>query len=184
MLNGCRKARRYAVFISGGGSTLQSFLDQQHQFEVKLVISNKKAALGALRAKRNGVNVQFVNSKTSTEELNQVLKEHNITHIFLAGFMKILPADFINSWQGKIANIHPSLLPEYKGLHAAERSWQEKNNMGVSIHDVIADLDAGSIITQKISTKNTESLSLDEALLFLRSTEQSLLRNFSWRYAL
>lgn len=184
MLNGCRRARRYAIFISGGGSTLQSFLDQQAQFEVKLVVSNKKSALGALRAKRNGVCVEYVNSKTTTEELNSILKQHGITHIFLAGYMKILTEEFINSWQGKITNVHPSLLPEYKGLHAAERSWQENSNMGVSVHDVIADLDAGAILMQKMSAKPSEGLSQQEALLLLRSTEQNLLRNFSLRYAI
>jgi phosphoribosylglycinamide formyltransferase 1 len=183
MLSGCRKSRRYAVFISGSGSTLQSFLDQQHQFEIKLVVSNKKSAIGALRAKRNGVNLQYITSKTSTEEINKILQQHGITHIFLAGYMRILPADFINSWQGKITNIHPSLLPEYKGLQAAERSWQEKANMGVSIHDVIADLDAGTILMQKMSTQSTENLNMNEALLLLRTTEQSLLRNFTLRYA-
>lgn len=183
MLNGCRKVRRYAIFISGSGSTLQSFLDQQSQFEVKLVVSNKKTTLGALRAKRNGVSVEYVNSKTTTEELNGLLKKYGITHIFLAGYMKILTEDFINSWQEKITNVHPSLLPKYKGLHAAERSWQENSDMGVSVHDVIADLDAGRILMQKISSKASESLNQEEALLLLRSTEQNLLRKFSLRYA-
>lgn len=184
MLNGCRKARRYAIFISGSGSTLQSFLDQQHQFEVKLVVSNKKSALGTLRAKRNGVQLEYVNTKTSTDDLNKILKQHNITHIFLAGYMKILSADFISSWQGKITNIHPSLLPSYKGLHAAEKSWQEKSNMGVSVHDVIADLDAGAILMQKISAKASEVFGLEEALLMLRATEQALLRSFALRNSL
>lgn len=183
MLNGCRKARRYAIFISGGGSTLQTFLDHQHQFEVKLVVSNKKSALGALRAKRNGISVEHVSSSSSVDDLNKILKQYKITHIFLAGYMKILSADFINSWQGKISNIHPSLLPSYKGLNAAERSWQEQSNMGVSLHDVIADLDAGTIVMQKMSTKANEVFSLNEALVFLRTTEQNILRNFLLRFA-
>jgi folate-dependent phosphoribosylglycinamide formyltransferase PurN len=184
MLNGCRKSRRYAIFISGGGSTLQSFLDQQHQFEVKLVISNKKTAHGVLRAKRNGICVEFLNSTTRLEDLNKILKQYNITHIFLAGYMKILSAEFIHSWQGKISNIHPSLLPKYKGLNAAEKSWQEKSDMGVSLHDVIADLDSGALLMQKISSKANQAFTLNEALLFLRTTEQSLLRKFSMRFAL
>ena len=98
--------------------------------------------------------------------------------------MKILSAEFISSWQGKITNIHPSLLPDYKGLHAAEKSWEEKSNMGVSLHDVIADLDAGDILMQKLSSKASEALSLAESLLMLRSTEQGLLRKFSLRNAL
>ena len=184
MLSGCRKERRYAIFISGSGSTLQTFLDQPYQLSIKLVISNKKTALGALKAKRNGICVEYVNSQTSATELNKILKKYNITHIFLAGYMKILSEEFINTWSGRITNIHPSLLPEHKGLHAAEKSWQEKSKMGASIHDVIADLDAGKIMIQKISLENSQSMNLNEALLFLRATEQNILRNYSSRYSL
>lgn len=183
MLSGCRKERRYAVFISGGGSTLQSFLDFQFNMNVRLVVCNRRLSYGALRARRNGVSLEYITSKTDTSELNALLKSYHITHVFLAGYMKILDSNFIENWKDKITNIHPSLLPAFKGLHAAEASWEAKSKMGVTIHNVIAELDAGEILMQKESSQPPESLGLGESLVFLRAAEQRLLREFSMRFS-
>ncbi|MGZ3692212.1 MAG: formyltransferase family protein, partial [Pseudobdellovibrio sp.] len=118
MLCGYRKPENIAVFISGGGSTLQALLEMQHQFNVALVISNKKSAEGLKKAKRFGKPVFVMNKDTSFDSIEELLTQYNISGIFLAGFMKILPEEFVNRWKNKILNIHPSLLPHYKGLHS------------------------------------------------------------------
>ena len=113
---------RTAVFISGSGSTLQSLLEIKHQINLTLVVTNRKNALGILRSKRFGVPVLYFDKKMSFAELSNQLKSFSIQKIFLAGFMKIIPPEFIQAWQGQILNIHPSLLPAYKVLDAAQRS--------------------------------------------------------------
>ena len=103
--------------------------------------------------------------------------------MFLAGFMKFLPEDFVQIWENKIFNIHPSLLPEFPGLHAAEKSFQEQKTMGVTIHRVNAEVDQGKIFLQMPSLLRSVSkiFKWPQALLFLRRTEQHLLREFILR---
>ncbi len=173
MLCGYRKPQNIAVFISGGGSTLQALLEMQHQFNVALVISNKKSAQGLKKAKRFGKPIFIMNKETSFTEINSLLEQHNISGIFLAGFMKILPETFVNQWKERIFNIHPSLLPHYKGLNSAEKSWNDNFNMGVSIHHVTAEMDEGELL-----------LNLAEAEILLRRTEQHLLREMTYRNAI
>ncbi len=173
-----------AVFISGGGSTLQALLEMQEFINVALVITNRKKALGALKAKRFGVPVLCMDKQMSFDQLHEVLVEKKIKQIFLAGFMKIVPEIFIENWQGRIFNIHPSLLPAYKGLEAFERSFADGAECGVTIHHVVAEMDAGEKIwQQKISPYSLKYSSTDAALL-LRKTEQNLLREFSLRAGL
>ncbi|MEQ1722544.1 MAG: formyltransferase family protein [Pseudobdellovibrio sp.] len=181
MLSGLRKPARHAVFISGGGSTLQALLEMQHQINISLVVTNKKDALGALKAKRFGKTILHFNKDMSFEKLNHTLKLHNIDFIILAGFLKILPETFVNEWENKIINIHPSLLPLYPGLHSAEKNWEDNNDMGVTIHKVITEMDAGKIIIQQKCLTNPKSLAQQEALFFLRRTEQFLLREIAVR---
>lgn len=185
MFNGIRKPLKTAVFISGGGSTLQALLEMQHQLEISLVISNNKNALGLLKAKRFGKNTLFFDFKNNSfDELNDLLVQQGIQKIILAGFMKIIPKNFVDNWQDRIFNIHPSLLPEYPGLRSAERSWEDKNIMGVSIHKVIPEMDQGKIILQNKALVNSDRFSFSESMFFLRRTEQHLLREFSLRWGL
>lgn len=181
MFAGCRKPHNVAVFISGGGSTLQALLEMQHQFDIKLVVTNIKSAVGALKAKRFGKQVLFFSKNSSFEDLSTQLKQHNISMIFLAGFMKILPEKFVNEWQGRVINIHPSLLPEYKGLNASERSWNDNFDMGVTVHYVTKEMDEGEIILQMKCLENPQKLQMAEAEIFLRKTEQHLLRDLTYR---
>ena len=107
MFLGLRKPSRVAVFISGGGSTLQSLLEMQHQLNVSLVITNRKKAFGALKAKRFGKQIFYQTSQTSFAEIQNLLLLNKIDKIILAGYMKILPADFVLKWAERIVNIHP-----------------------------------------------------------------------------
>lgn len=182
MLNGPRKFQRVAVFISGGGSTLQALLEMHHQIDISLIVTNKKNALGNLKAKRFGKKTIFFDKKADYALLNNVLRDHKIEVIMLAGFMKLLPASFVELWKNKIINIHPSLLPQYPGLNSAERSWSDNSEMGVTLHKVIAEVDAGNILLQQKSLNQPVRHTLEEATLFLRRTEQFLLRELVLRY--
>lgn len=182
MLFGPREPKRFAVFLSGSGSTLQSIIEIQGLHQPALVISNNPNAYGLKRAKRFGIPTFVLNGSFKVEEVNSILEKYKIEFIFLAGYMKLLKKEFIeNIWHKKIFNIHPSLLPKYKGLNAVERSWGEGSAMGVSIHEVVTEVDSGRLKTQSLSLNSDHSLNLSEAEIFLRSTEQSALRHFFQR---
>ena len=174
-----RSFQKTAVFISGGGSCLQALLEVSEYQNIKLVVTNKKNILGILKAKRFGVEVIEMNSKFQFSDVHQVLIEKKIQKIFLAGFMKMIPADFLCHWAGHIFNIHPSLLPKFRGLHAFEKSFAAGGPFGVTIHHVIPELDAGEIVLQKKSSLQiSHSCTEKKALTELRLTEQHLLREF------
>ena len=175
MSNGFKKpAPKLAVFISGSGSTLQALLEMQHQIEIKLVICNRLGATGQLKAKRFGVPVVRIGKNTTDAELNAILQQHKIDFVMLAGFMKILSASFVQHWQNRMINIHPSLLPAYKGLEAAEKSWNDNAEMGVSIHHVTEAMDEGRVILQKSSLTNSKSYSFQDASIWLRQNPNQL----------
>ncbi len=181
MSSGIRKPARIAVFISGGGSTLQALLEMHHQFDIKLVVTNRKKAAGVLKAKRFGKQIFYQTQQTDFTEIQKVLEAQHIEKIILAGYMKILPEDFVLKWAGKIFNIHPSLLPAYPGLESAERSWADQQDMGVSIHQVIPAMDEGQVFLQLMSSSAKQKISLNESLIFMRRTEQHLLRELAIR---
>ena len=155
-LNGKLK-NNIAVFISGRGSNLKSIikysLKKEKYFNVKIVISNKKKAKGLLIANKNNIKnyyINFTHSKKLSNKVLNILKKNDIKLICLAGFMKILPAYFIKSYKGKIINIHPSLLPKYKGLNTHKRVIVNKEKFtGCTVHYVNKFLDAGKIIIQR-----------------------------------
>ena len=181
---GLSKLKNVAVFISGGGSTLQALLDMHHQIDIKLVFCNRLSAQGRFRAKRFGKPVFMITKETDFEVIDQQLRKHNISMIFLAGFMKLLPAAFVDNWKGRIFNIHPSLLPEFKGLNAIENSWKSGRPMGVTIHRVTEEMDAGEIMLQKVSLPDPTPFSLRDSEIFLRAIEQELMRSSSIRLSI
>ena len=164
-LNGKLK-HNIAVFISGRGSNLKSIIKysfkQNSYYIVKEVISNKQKAKGLIIAKKKNINNRFINftkSKKLGNKVLNILKKNNIKLVCLAGFMKILPSYFIRSYNGKIINIHPSLLPRYKGLNTHKRVMANNEKYtGCTVHHVSVYLDSGKIILQKkvrITKKDT-----------------------------
>ena len=159
-----------AVFISGRGSNFKSILKfskkNTSKINLKLVISNKINAPGLFFAKKNKVNFKIINYKNIKKAESQILKhlkKNNIKLIFLAGFMKILSKNFIQQFKNKIINIHPSLLPKYKGLNTHERAIKNREKFsGCTVHFVNEKLDSGKIILQKkikiLKTDTAESL--------------------------
>lgn len=150
---------RTAILISGRGSNMVSLLnaakEKDFPAEFRLVVSNIPTAPGLTFAQDDGVAVAVVDhTKYSSREqfekkLNDVLQVYHIEFICLAGFMRILSPWFIKQWEDKIVNIHPSLLPEYKGLHTHERALADNAKVhGCTVHYVSAELDAGPIIGQ------------------------------------
>jgi formyltetrahydrofolate-dependent phosphoribosylglycinamide formyltransferase len=146
-----------AIFISGSGSNLNSIiknsLKKNFPIKISLVISNNKNAYGINYAKNNKIKFKIINSKKMINFENKtliILKKNNIKLICLAGFMKVLSDKFIKDFKYKILNIHPSLLPKYKGLNTHKRVLKNKEKFsGCTVHYVTNKLDSGRVILQK-----------------------------------
>jgi phosphoribosylglycinamide formyltransferase 1 len=146
-----------AVFISGTGSNLKSLIKfsnlKKSPISIKMIISNNPKSKGLAFGKIYKIRRKIFNfnKQTKTEkEILELLKKKKINLICLAGFMRILSKNFIQSFKGQILNIHPSLLPKYKGLNTHERAIKNKDRYsGCTVHFVTAKLDSGKIIIQK-----------------------------------
>ena len=162
--------KNIAVFISGRGSNLRSLINHSKKkkslIKIILVISNNPNAEGlkyAARAKIKNYEVKYKNKLNFENNSLKLLKKYNIDILCLAGFMKILSANFIKKFSNPILNIHPSLLPRYKGLNTHERAIKNKDKYaGASIHKVTEKLDSGKVILQKkvriLKSDNVKSL--------------------------
>jgi phosphoribosylglycinamide formyltransferase-1 len=150
---------KLAVLISGNGSNLQSIIDAiesaRLNAEIKAVISNNRHAFGLVRATQHGLHTwvleheDYKDRKQFDDVLRHYLEAIDPDYIVLAGFMRILGADFIRAFENRILNIHPSLLPAYKGLDTHQRVLDNhEKEHGVSIHLVTAKLDDGPVILQ------------------------------------
>lgn len=169
---------KLGVMISGSGTNLQALIDacaeSNFPAEVSVVISNRPSALGLERAKKTGIDAvcvdhtAFENRADFETALHACLKDHDVELVCLAGFMRILNADFVNRWKDRMINIHPSLLPSYKGLHTHARAIEDGVRFGgCTIHFVRPEMDDGPIIMQAavpISDGETED-SLAEKIL-------------------
>jgi len=146
-----------AVFISGRGSNLRSLIKYNNKKNspilIKLIISNNPKAKGLIYAKRSKIKkyiTNFKNKNVSEKKLLKKLFKHKINLICLAGFMKILSGNFIKKFKKPILNIHPSLLPKYKGLNTHKKVIKNKEKYsGSTVHLVTTKLDSGKIILQK-----------------------------------
>ena len=155
-LNGFNKIKT-AVFISGNGTNLRSLIKysllRNSKFSINLIISNNYKAKGLQYGNRFKIKkkiINYKNVKKAEKEINKSLKENKIQLICLAGFMKILTKNFIKKFKGEIVNIHPSLLPKYKGLNTHKRAIENGEKFsGCTVHFVNSKLDSGKIIIQK-----------------------------------
>ena len=145
-----------SVFISGKGTNLKNLIkfskSNNSPIKINIVVSNQKKAYGIKYAKKNKIKIKIINfsKKHEVNQLLKILKFNNIRLICLAGFLKILSKEFIKSFKGKIINIHPSLLPKYKGLNTHYRVLENNEKFtGCSVHFVNEKLDDGKIILQK-----------------------------------
>ncbi|HEC07616.1 MAG TPA: phosphoribosylglycinamide formyltransferase [Thiolapillus brandeum] len=146
------------VLISGGGTNLQAIIDAAERdlpIDIRAVISNKADAYGLERAKQAGIptavleHQDFPDRESFDTALMELIDRYEPGLVLLAGFMRILTPDFVRHYHGRMLNIHPSLLPEFQGLHTHERALEaEVEKHGASIHFVTEELDGGPIILQ------------------------------------
>ena len=159
------------VLISGNGSNLQSIIDNAKSIDLKIccVVSNKKDALGLQRAAKVGIpcvaldETLFDSKLGFDQEIMKVIDNYQAEVIILAGYMRILSADFISKYSGKILNIHPSLLPKFPGLNTHQRAIDaSEKKHGASVHFVTEEVDGGPVIAQQSvnidSTDNPQTL--------------------------
>ena len=180
-----------AVFISGNGSNfkilvLDSF-KKKSKYEIKLVISNKATAKGLVYARKFKIKkkiINYMNKKNAEKNILVELKKNNIDLICLAGFMKVLSKTLIQKFKGKIINIHPSLLPKYKGLNTHQRAINNREKYsGCTVHYVNSRLDSGKIILQKkvrilktdTSSKRAKRILKQEHILYPKALKKVLI---------
>ena len=149
------------VLLSGTGSNLQALIDscaiKDSPARIRAVISNRADAYGLQRAKDAGIDTRvldhtaFEGREAFDAALIEVIDTFNPQLVVLAGFMRILSAGFVRHYQGRLLNIHPSLLPKYKGLHTHQRALQAGDSEhGCSVHFVTEELDGGPLVVQAI----------------------------------
>jgi phosphoribosylglycinamide formyltransferase 1 len=149
-----RDPKRVAILISGRGSNMRALVEQADGYEVVLVASNKPNAGGLEWARGRRLQTWALESKGLAKEefdraMSTALEEHDIGTIALAGFMRILSSWFVDEWRGRIVNIHPSLLPKYRGLDTHARAIAAGDRVsGCSVHGVTEELDAGEVLGQ------------------------------------
>jgi phosphoribosylglycinamide formyltransferase-1 len=152
--------KRVAVLISGRGSNMAALIeaarDPAYPAEISLVLANVPDAGGLATAKAAGIATEVVDHKLFGKDraafeqaLQAVLAKYQIEIVCLAGFMRILTADFVAKWQGRMLNIHPALLPQFKGLDTHRRALEAKvKEHGATVHFVVPEMDSGPIILQ------------------------------------
>ena len=148
---------KIAVLVSGSGSNLQALIDANLSGQIVGVISNKPEAYALERAQKAGIatavieHKQYPNRESFDDVMHQQLLDWNVDLVVLAGFMRILSAKFVKAWEGKMVNIHPSLLPNYKGMHTHQRVLNTGDVLhGCTVHYVTAELDAGQALAQGV----------------------------------
>ena len=152
-------SKRVAIFLSGGGSNMRSLVADMvgdHPARPALVLSNRADAGGIDWAKGQGIATEVVDHRpfkgdraAFEAEIAARIGPYAIDLICLAGFMRVLTAGFVGPWQGRMLNIHPSLLPKYRGLHTHARALDAgETEAGCTVHEVTAELDEGPILGQ------------------------------------
>jgi phosphoribosylglycinamide formyltransferase 1 len=153
--------KRVAVLISGRGSNMAALIEaakaKDYPAEIVLVVSNRPDAGGLARARDAAIATAVIDHRPFGESreaferaLDEELRKYRVEIVCLAGFMRLLTAWFIGRWSGRILNIHPALLPEFKGLHTHRRALQAGvKRHGATVHFVVEETDAGPVISQQ-----------------------------------
>ncbi len=155
------------VLLSGTGSNLQALIDNvragENPARIAAVISNRADAFGLQRARDAGIETRALDHKAFDGReafdaaLIELIDAFNPQLVVLAGFMRILSADFVRHYQGRLLNIHPSLLPKYKGLHTHQRALEAGDREhGCSVHFVTEELDGGPLVVQAVVTVESD----------------------------
>jgi phosphoribosylglycinamide formyltransferase-1 len=161
-------------------------------FRVQAVFSSSEKAEGLLKARRAGIPCGLLPRVSGTKKIDwprfdQILSDLGIDRLFLAGFMKVIPSDFVGRWRGRIINLHPSLLPRYPGLDSIARSYYDRAAVGATVHEVVEEVDAGKIIVQRQTLAPGEcengNISLPHCEFLVHVDEQRLVKEslLRWR---
>lgn len=152
---------KIAVLVSGSGSNLQALIDANLSGQIVGVISNRPDAFALQRARKAKIatavieHKQYPSREAFDDVMHQQLLDWDVDLVILAGFMRILSAKFVKAWEGKMINIHPSLLPNYKGMHTHQRVLNTGDVFhGCTVHYVTAELDAGQALAQGVLKVN------------------------------
>ena len=153
---------KLAVFTSGNGSNFQAIAERilKTKHTIPCMICDRKKAYSLERAKSLGINSFYVTyfergKEAAEDEIIKIIEKEKIDIIALAGFMRILSAQFAEKYKNKIVNIHPALLPKYPGTHAIEKSYESGDKeLGITIHYVDSGVDTGPIIKQESFIRN------------------------------
>lgn len=186
--------KRVAVFLSGGGSNMVALLDDMarpgHAANPCVVLANSADAGGLARAAERGVPTVAVDHRPFKGDrpafeaaISAALEPHAPDMICLAGFMRVLTGGFIAQWTGRMINIHPSLLPKYKGLHTHARALEAGDSLhGCTVHEVTAALDDGPILGQaqvKVRAGDTPEILANRVLEQEHKLYPAVLRRFA-----
>ncbi len=151
---------RVAVLISGRGSNMEALIEAakaaDYPAAIVVVISNNADAAGLAYARHAGIATSIVDHRPFKEDraaferaLDAQLNAHRVEFVCLAGFMRLLTADFVRRWRGRMLNIHPALLPQFKGLHTHRRALEAGvREHGATVHFVVPEMDSGPIVLQ------------------------------------
>lgn len=184
---------RTAVLISGRGSNMMSLVEAarspDYPADISLVVSNRPNAQGLTRARDAGIKTialdhkAFKSREVFEDALHKTLEDHDIEFVACAGFMRVLTDSFVSRWTGRLINIHPSLLPKYKGLHTHARAIEAGDSHGgASVHWVVTEVDGGEVIDQvkvRIETGDTpeslaEKVLAEELTLYPRALARAI----------
>lgn len=152
--------KRAAVLASGRGSNMQALLDLEG-CNIRVLYSHGKKNGSDLKAKRSGIPV-FKSQKINFSDWIESLKTNRIKNILLLGFMRIIPSEFVQAFKDTIINIHPSLLPKYPGLNGFQQSWVKEDDIGLTLHFVVEEMDAGPKIYQSRSIQSQDRKGLTQ----------------------
>jgi phosphoribosylglycinamide formyltransferase-1 len=153
--------KRVAILISGRGSNMAALIDAakapDYPAEIVLVVSNRPDALGLVHAREAGIATALIDHRAFGADreaferaIDAALDDHRIDLVCLAGFMRLFTPWFVSRWSGRMLNIHPALLPEFKGLHTHRRALEAgAKRHGATVHFVAAEMDSGPIIVQE-----------------------------------
>jgi phosphoribosylglycinamide formyltransferase 1 len=153
--------KRVAILISGRGSNMVALIEaakaEDYPAEIVLVVSNRPDAAGLAHAREAGIETAIVDHRQFGEDrgsferaLDTQLEQHRIDIVCLAGFMRLLTPSFVGRWSGRMLNIHPALLPQFKGLHTHRRALEAGvDRHGATVHFVVPEMDSGPIVAQE-----------------------------------
>jgi phosphoribosylglycinamide formyltransferase 1 len=153
--------KRVAVLISGRGSNMAALIEaakaDDYPAAIVLVVSNRPDAFGLARAREAGIETVIVDHRQFREDraafeqaLDTLLRERRIDLVCLAGFMRLFTPGFVRPWSGRMLNIHPALLPQFKGLHTHRRALEAGvKRHGATVHFVVPEMDSGPIVAQE-----------------------------------